>query len=441
MRILIRMIAILSIIRIAAAVEPATTEWRQFRGPFASGHATANDLPTTWGSFLEPYKWQVSIPGQGWSSPIVVSNRIWLTTAETTALPESKVVQKLVDNGQGITDYQTHQSVTLYAIEVDVASGKLLRKLELFTVDHPPPIHSNNSYASPTPISDGERLYCHFGSLGTVAVELVSGSIVWKKAFAVDDMTGSGSSPVLVSDRLILVCDGADEQFVVGLDKRTGEVLWKTDRPPIEAKENFLRRAFSTPLVIAHEGRTQLLAAAAQWLVSYDPETGAEWWRCRTAAGYSVVPQPAFHNGHVFVCTGYMKPELWAIRADGLGDVSSSHVAWTHSRQAPEIASPIIVDDAIYFVSSLGVLSCLDTSDGSLRWQHRLEGSYAASPIYADRKLYVTNQAGLTTVIQPGHQYTELAKNQLFGEVMASMAIATNALLLRTDPILYCIQK
>lgn len=423
------------------ASEPSDSEWRQFRGPSGNGHAFARNLPLTWGGFLEPADWEASIPGRGWSSPIVVGSHIWLTTAETIAIPENAVIEKLQLTLTGVDDFQTHGSVTFFAIELELRSGKILRKVELMSVDHPPPIHTMNSYASPTPTSDGVNIYCHFGSLGTIAIELSSGTILWKKTFAVDDMTGSGSSPVLFGDRLIIACDGADEQFMVAVNKMTGEVIWKTNRPPIEAQEKFLRRAFSTPILVEHAGRQQLISSSAQWLVSYDPEIGAEIWRCKTASGYSVVPQPAFHDGLVFASTGFMKPELWAIRADGSGDVSQTHVVWKNTRQAPELASPIVVDNDLYFVSKMGVLSCLRASDGSQRWQQRLDGSYAASPTYADGKLYLTNQAGLTTVMKPGAAYEELAKNTMFGETLATMAIAGDAILIRTDPILYCIRK
>jgi outer membrane protein assembly factor BamB len=423
------------------SVEPVSSNWPQFRGPDGTGHAISRGIPATWGSFLAPYAWQTPIPGRGWSSPIVIGNRVWLTSAESTALPESETTKKLADREGGIVDFKVHQSVSLFAIELDLDSGKLLRKLELFSIDQPPPIHATNSYASPTPTSDGERLYCHFGSLGTAGIDLASGTILWKHNFAVDDITGSGSSPILYRDRLIVVCDGSDEQFVIALDKRTGQVRWKTARPPMEASENFKRRAFSTPLVIEYQGRTQLIVPTAQWLVSYAPETGEEWWRCRTAIGYSVIPQPAFRDGLVYTCTGYMKPELWAIRADGSGDVSTTHVAWKHTRQAPEIASPIVIDDALYCVSNSGVLTCLQANDGQIRWQQRLEGRYTSSPLFVDGKLYITNQSGITTILAPGAHYLEITRNIVFGETMATLAVSGSSLLLRTDPVLYCIRN
>jgi outer membrane protein assembly factor BamB len=330
----------------------------------------------------------------------------------------------------------------MLAVELDAASGRTLRKLELFTTDNPAPIHAINSYASPTPVTDGQRLYCHFGALGTICVDVGSGEILWKERFVYDDITGPGNSPVLCGQHLILACDGADLQFVVAIDKQTGKEVWRKPRPAITAADNKLKRSFSTPLVIEHAGRTQVISPAAQWVISYDPLNGEEWWRVKTTAdGHALVPRPVFHRGVVFVCTGYPKPELWAIRVDGSGDVSETHVQWTFSRQVPEISSPVIVGDQIYFVSVMGVATSLRVADGSLAWHQRLDGNYAASPLAADGKIFFTSQAGMTTVVRPGEKYEELSQNQLFGQTMASLAVSGDALLIRTDPVLYCIRK
>ncbi len=204
-------------------------DWPQFRGPGGDGHSKARNLPTTWGGFFDPPAWQTDIPGTGWSSPIVVGGRIWLTAAELTALSDEAQALKLAENPfREVEPFQAHATVSLLAIELDAASGKILRRLQLFSCEDPAPIHLTNTFASPTPVTDGERLYCHFGSLGIVAVSLATGQIVWQERFAVQDITGPGSSPVLCGERLILACDGADEQFLVALDKHTGTVVVTT---------------------------------------------------------------------------------------------------------------------------------------------------------------------------------------------------------------------
>ena len=260
-------------------------DWPQFRGPRGDGTAAARNLPAKWGGGFGEPTWQAEIPGRGWSSPVVIGQSIWLTSAESLALPtvdrQKKLEQGLYKDFQ--EQFQAHSAVTLYAIEVNVKTGELLRSIELFTCEDPAPIHATNTYASPTPTTDGERLYCHFGSLGTVALDLVGGKVVWHERFRLDDITGPGSSPVLSHDKLILPCDGVSEQFVVALDKHTGQNAWKTPRPKIDA-EGKHRRAFSTPLIIEHAGREQVIVPAAQWVCSYDPAqrrrvVARELWR------------------------------------------------------------------------------------------------------------------------------------------------------------------
>jgi outer membrane protein assembly factor BamB len=435
-----RQVVLGTLIAAVACTTATAADWPQFRGPRGDGTAEAEDLPTTWGGFGE-VAWQAEIPGRGWSSPIVVGDRVWLTAAESLALPTDQRDRKLQ---QGVykdflEQFQAHSEVTLYAIEIDAKTGELLRNVELFTRGNPAPIHATNTYASPTPTCDGERLVCHFGSLGTVAMDLATGQVAWKQRFQLDDITGPGSSPALWRNLVILPCDGVDEQSVAALDKRTGDVVWRTRRPPIKA-EGKLRRAFSTPLVVPRGTQEQVIVPGAEWVCSYDPASGRELWRVNYGEGtHATIPRPVCREGLVYVCTGYMKPQLWAIRTDGSSDVTGTHVAWKHDKQVPEISSPIIVGNELYFVSSLGVLTCLDAQSSNHLWQHRLGGNYAASPIAADGKLYFTSQEGVTTVLRPGREYVELARNQLIGQTMASPAISGRSLLIRTDRVLYCV--
>lgn len=415
-------------------------DWTQFRGPHGDGHSAAKNLPTSWGGFETP-AWQTNIPGLGWSSPIVIGEKIWLTTSEQVALSAEERIEKFADSPFGEQDFQADATVTLWALELDSATGRILRRIELFTDDSPAPIHAQNSYASPTPVTDGERIYCHFGSLGTVCLSLQSGKVIWKQKFVVQDITGPGSSPVLAGDKLIFPCDGADEQFVVALDKLTGAIVWRVPRPKMDAADGKLHRAFSTPLLISHDGKEQLIIPGAQWVVSYNPASGEESWRADFGDGHATVPRPVYRDGVVYICTGFTKPQLWAIRVDGSGDVSSTHVVWTYNQQVPEIPSPIVVGKEIYFVSSKGVATCLDSESGELVWQHRLGGNFAASPLAADGKLFFTSQEGVTTVLVPGREYREISRNQLFGQTMASLAVAGESILIRTSSKLYCVRK
>jgi hypothetical protein len=194
--------------------------------------------------------------------------------------------------------------------------------------------------------------------------------------------------------------------------------------------------------VVEHGGREEAIVPGAEWVCAYDPASGRELWRVNIGEGtHATIPRPVFGDGTVYVCTGYMKPQLWAIRLGGSGDVTETHVAWKHEKQIPEISSPILIGSELYFVSSLGVLSCLDAKSGRELWQHRLGGNFAASPIAADGKLYFSSQEGVSTVLRPGREYVELARNQLIGQTMASPAIAGRSLLIRADRMLYCVGK
>ncbi len=364
-----------------------------------------------------------------------------MTSSEHVALSEEDAESKIAQRPFGITDFQTHASVILFAMELDADTGEILRTIGLFENHNPPPIHSNNSYASPTPVSDGERVYCHFGSLGTACIDIKSGNVLWKKEFVVEEITGGATSPVLGKNLVYLACDGSDDQYIVALDKATGEVKWKRKRPPIEAVDTSHRRSFSTPLLIEFNGDQQLISPAAQWVISYHPETGEELWRAKIGTGHAVVPRAVYCDGVVYVCTGYNKPNLVAVRVDGKGDVTQSHVLWRCIKQVPEISSPIIVGSEIYFVTVAGVLSCVDIQSGDLLWQQRIPGSYASSPVSSDGRIYFTSKEGVTTVLKAGKKFDEIAKNELFGETYASFGVYQDSFLIRTDPVLYRIKK
>jgi len=422
-------------------------DWPQFRGPRGDGSSVAKELPVSWGGIFDKPKGEVTLPGRGWSSPVVCwspvvsGNRIWLTSAETTAMVEHRVEETLDENPHGSLDFQTVESVSLLAIELDGDTGEIVRQLKLATIANPAPIHAQNSYASPTPIIDKEKVYCHFGSLGTFCIDRSSYETLWSVTLAIDDITGSGATPVLIDDMLIIPCDGADEQYLVALDASSGKVRWKTDRPPMKTDKPALKRSFSTPLIVRESQRTQILSTTAQWLVSYNPKDGSEWWRASIGTGYSLIPRPVVDQGVAFVCSGFMKPEMFAIRIDGSGDVTQSHVVWKKSRQVPEISSPVVSNGKIFSVSTLGVATCVRASDGEQIWQHRIPGTYSASPICAGGKIYFTSQSGITTVIADENKYRELARNELFGETYASLAVIGEDLLIRSHPVLYRIGK
>ena len=385
-------------------------DWPQFRGPGGEGHSAEKDLPLQW-SESQNILWKTPIAGRGWSSPVVSGGRVWLTTA---------------------VERQGNASLRVLAYEVQ--SGREVVNVEVFSVRDAFLKNAKNSFASPTPIIEGDRVYVHFGSDGTGAVT-TDGKIVWKTRLPYDSMHGNGGSPTLYRDLLIVSCDGSDDAYVVALDKNTGKVRWKTQR-----REPY-DQSYTTPLIIQVNGRDQVVSIGAFRAASYDPLTGKEIWRVRYGDGFSNVPRPVFSHGLVFIGTGFQEPSMLAVRPTGTGDVTGTHIAYTIERGAPFTPSPIIVGDEFYMVSDIGVASCLDVATGKIHWQQRVPGNYSASPVFADNRIYFLSEEGVATVIAPGKEFRRLAANSLEGTTFASIAVSQGTFFIRSDTHLYRIGK
>lgn len=418
-------------------------EWRQFRGPDGQGHAAVKSLPLKW-SESDGVQWKTAIPGRGWSSPVFSDNTIWLTTAIEHPL-EGEALEAARKEKLGAHPMAKQMSlvgsVSLRAISIDATTGKLLTNSELLSVKNPPAIHTLNSYASPTPVLDGNLLLCHFGELGTACLDVDTGKVLWTDKLQAAYAVGAGSSPVVAGDLMIVPCDGTDQQYVVGLDKRTGKQVWKTNRPEMTGTNGDFHKSYSSPLLVNAAGRHQVIIPGAQWVVAYDPATGQEIWRVRHGEGFSNVPAPVIANDLVCICTGFMQPQMIAVRMDGEGDVTKSHVAWRIPKSVPTMPSPVVVGEEIYFVTDQGVATCASVHNGEVVWTKRLGGNYSASPLAAAGRIYFSNREGATTVIRPGKEYEELAINTLDGQHMASPAVFDESLLLRTNTDLYRITQ
>ncbi|MEW4453928.1 PQQ-binding-like beta-propeller repeat protein [Bremerella sp. JC817] len=439
---MIRACALALLVAIGSQVSAAAPDaWPQFRGPNGDGVSDAKNVPLHW-SATENVAWKTPIPGKGWSSPVLVGDKIWLTTALVEFLSDEEKAERLKDAKPFMKNSSNIASeVKLQAIEVDYKTGEVVRTLELFEVERPLAVHLTNSYASPTPVVEGNLLYCYFGTYGTCCIDTQSAEVVWKNnENALEYYVGPGSSPVLVGDKLILTCDGVNEQYITALDKKTGETAWKTSRPPYRTEDGDQKKAYATPLVVETDGKTQVIIPGAQWVCSYDPETGKELWRCDHGSGFSNVPRPIYHDGIVYICSGFMRPQLVAIRTDGEGDVTQTHIDWTFSRQVPTTPSPVYVDGKIYMVSDRGVATCVDAITGRDVWTNRMGGNYSASPTVAEGRIYFCNEAGLTTVIKPGEEYDVLAENDLGERIMASPIFLDGNLVIRTSDHLFRIQ-
>lgn len=431
---------------------PAWADWPDFRGPWADGHAAAPgdtnliSLPLSW-SETSNVTWKTAIPYKGWSTPVILGRQIWLTTAT----PDGK---------------------EFFAVCVDADSGKVIFNERVFHCATPEPLGNNlNSYASPSPVIESGRVYVHFGSYGTACLDTSSRrreqaesssnanpppdvggydfKVIWKR----DDLPcrhfrGPGSSPVLFEDLLILTMDGIDVQYMTALEKKTGKTVWKTDRtadwndiePDGQPKGGGdYRKAYYTPLIVDVNGQKQMLTIGSKAAYSYDPRTGRELWKLNHG-GYSGASRPLYDRGIAYLCTGNGKGEVMAVKVDGMGDVTDTHVLWRNSRGFPRMPSPVLVNDLIFMVNDGGIASCLEAATGKELWQERIGGEYAASLLYADGRIYCFSQQGKATVLKPSRTFEVLARNELADGFMASPAVDGKALILRTRTHLYRIQ-
>src|SRR5205823_9672883 len=328
-------------------------DWPEFRGPTGDGRApSAQDVPLHW-SETNNVKWKTAIPFRGWSTPVVMNGQVWVTTAK--------------EDGHDF-----------YAIGLDAETGKVQFNEKVFHSDNPEPLGngaSMNCYATPSPAIESGRVYVHFGSFGTACLDAKTGKTIWKR----DDLRcrhyrGPSSSVVLFGNLVILTFDGADLQYHAALDKATGKTVWKTDRsvkwndedsPDRMAREGDRRKAHSTPLIVTADGKPLMISSGAKAAYGYDPRNGKELWMVQYN-DWSEAPRPLFENGMAFIVTGLTKAELWAVKADGKGDVTDSKVVWKLRTHIGKYASPILVDGLIYTASDESFVTCVDAATGQV---------------------------------------------------------------------------
>jgi outer membrane protein assembly factor BamB len=397
-----------------APVVSSADNWPQFRGPGGAGRSDAYGVPIHW-SETANVAWKTTIHDKGWSSPVLWGNQIWLTTAKA-------------------------DGTQMFALCIDRASGKIVRDIKIFDIPHPAYCIPFNSYASPTPAIEAGRVYVHFGSYGTECLDTETGGVIWsRRDLPCNHFRGPGSSPILYGGMLFINFDGFDYQYVVALDKNSGATVWRKDRTIDYGTDNGdFKKAFGTPSIIEANGEPQLVSTAAVATIAYAPRTGDEIWTVRHGGMNSAAP-PQFAKGKVIISPGDGK--LLAIRPDGKGDVTGSHVAWRYGRAVPARTSPLVVDNLLYMVNEHGIASCVDVETGQNVWQERIGNDFCASPVFADGHIYFADLDGNTTVIEPGRACKKIAVNKLDDGCMATPAIAGGDLIVRTKTHLYCIRR
>lgn len=414
--------------------------WNQFRGTSGDGKSDAKNLPIEF-SENKNVRWKTPIHDEGWSSPVVWGNQIWLTTGR-------------------------EDGTELFAVCVDLESGDIIHDIKVFDVMNPKKAYGGlNSHATPTPIVEDGRVYVHFGTYGTACLNTKTGKKLWERRdLNCDHRVRPASSPIIDGDAVFLHFDGVDVQFVAALDKNTGQNMWLQKREvesdlgavlkaeglsdvEIEAtkkeKPGDNKKAYATPTIIEYRGQRQLISPGAEVTFSYNPVNGKEIWRVRHEGwGWNAACRPIFEHGLVYFTTGFSK-HLLAVRPSGSGDVTDTHVVWSARRNTPSVPSPLIVDDLLFMVSDQGFVSCLEARTGREFWKERLSagGYHWASPLYADGKIYFSGKQGVVSVIAAERKFRLLAQNRFEASFIASPAIAEDSIILRSLTHLYCIAE
>lgn len=416
-------LAILATCSLWSTSSLAAENWPEFRGPTGRGNVAAEELPLHWSAQADNIAWRTELPGEGWSSPIVVGETIYLTAA--------------IPSERNPTD-DDPVSYDLSLLAVDATTGSLQLQTKLFHQDGATAaaIHKKNSHASPTPVFDGQNIYAHFGHQGTACVNL-QGEVLWRNdSLGYAPVHGNGGSPVIVEGLLIFSRDGKDISEVTALDKTTGEIVWQSQRN-VEVDKRF---SFCTPTVLELNGKIQLILPGSNVVQSLEPKTGKEIWRVRYE-GYSVIPKPIYESGLLFISTSYDRPKLLAIDPTGRGDVTDTHVRWsTQSANIPHTPSLVGWDGKVAMVSDRGIAACYDALSGEELWKERIGGNYSASPLLVGTRLYLLSEEGVCTVLDISDRPNELAKNSLEERTLASPAVIGHDLLIRSDRALYRIR-
>lgn len=395
------------------ATLPAQSNWPEYRGPNGDGQAPDANLPVAIDEAV--VKWQTPIHGKGWSSPVVWGDQIWLTTA-------------------------TKDGTKMYAICVDRQSGKVIHDLLLLENAEPAFCHPLNSYATPTPIVEAGRVYIHFGSYLTTCLDSRSGEVLWKRLdLECDHHRGPASSPILHDGKLFVAYDGFDVQYVVALDKNTGETVWKQNRNIEYGTDNGDRmKAYCTAHVIDVAGKPQLICPSAAATVAYNPADGKTLWKVYHQ-GMNASARPLYGQGLVFITNGM--GSMVAVKPTGSGDVTATHIAWSDQKGVAKKSSQLLIDGLLYMTSDDGIVTCREPETGDIVWQKRAKGDYAASPIYADGRIYLFSMDGDITTLEPGRKYNRLAETKLGDGFMASPAIVNDQMILRSKSTLYSVEN
>ena len=394
---------------LAGSANPLAQNWPQFRGPSGQGLSEETSLPVSWSDSDNVY-WRTELPGPGHSSPVVWGDRIYVTAfrserrlplARFFSAPRGELIALAIDKGTGSVIW-----------EQVIVQGELQD------------VHSTNSPASPTPVTDGEHIYVFFGSVGLVCLD-TDGNEVWRRDFGeIPNEWGSSSSPVLHDGAVLVNSDSDGDDFLIALDQVTGDTLWRTDRGRVA-------RSWPTPFLWEVDGQQQVVVSGSRQVKAYEVETGEEIWSVRGLTEW-VAPTPVTAHGLLYVVSN---------GPGGRGDITDTHVAWRYERGAPYVSSPVVVGDYLYMTKNGGIMTVLDARTGELAQQGRLpvRGNYYASLLAADGRIYALNEDGQTSVLVASPELEVLSVNDLGERTLGSIAVSNGQLFIRSDESLFAI--
>ena len=425
----------------AASAAGGPSNWPQWRGPESKGISTDKGLPTEW-SPTKNIRWKTAIAGRGHSSPIVWGNRIFLTTSiEGAALPKPTAPKHMI----GTEEMQhpdwtgSDHSYTFKVMCVDSETGKMIWEQVPYegpVFDHR---HRKNTYASPTPVTDGKYVYAFFGSEGLYCYDF-SGKQIWKATLGGIPQLGMGpgSSPVLHENLVIVTCDQdvGKGSFIAALDRMTGKEVWRKPRET--------RATWATPLLIKTPERTELVVSGAETTISYDPKDGKEFWRVKGVESHAI-PSPLVGHGLVFLSAGSQAKRAMAVKLGGNGDLTNTpFIVWEYAKGTAYVPSPILYEDYLYLMTDRGILTCLDAKTGQVKYEGGrvpVPATFTASPVAFNGMILLTSEDGETFVLKSGPKLEVVRTNSVGEPVYASPAIANGKIYIRGEKNLYCISE